>query len=101
MRSASRRCRDSADTPYNVDSPLCGGDDLFLTPKPLPPPVCGRPPEFAMTTIEPTHVHEILKKHQLTDGMDIVLDLDQSTGPWVHDSRSGDKFLDCFTCYAS
>ena len=54
-----------------------------------------------MTTIEPTHVHEILKKHQLTDGMDIVLDLDQSTGPWVHDSRSGDKFLDCFTCYAS
>ena len=37
-----------------------------------------------MTTIEPTHVHEILKKHQLTDGMDLVLDLDHSTGPWVH-----------------
>lgn len=54
-----------------------------------------------MTTIEPTHVHEILKKHQLADGMDLVLDLDHSTGPWVHDSRSGDKFLDCFTCYAS
>ena len=54
-----------------------------------------------MTTIEATDVHEILKKHQLTDGMDIVLDLEQSTGPWVHDSRSGDKFLDCFTCYAS
>ena len=54
-----------------------------------------------MTTIEPTHVHEILKKHQLTDGMDIVLDLDQSNGAWVHDSRSGDKFLDCFTCFAS
>ena len=82
-------------------APLSGGRRPVLDPQTAAPTRLRTAHEFAMTTIEPTHVHEILKKHQLTDGMDIVLDLDQSTGPWVHDSRSGDKFLDCFTCYAS
>ena len=53
-------------------APLWGRRPV-LDPKPLPPPVCGRP-RVRHDHHRPTHVHEILKKHQLTDGMDIVLD---------------------------
>jgi L-lysine 6-transaminase len=46
-------------------------------------------------------VHETLAKHQLADGMDIVLDLEKSHGSWVHDARTGEEYLDDFTCFAS
>jgi L-lysine 6-transaminase len=37
----------------------------------------------------------------LVDGFDIVLDLERSHGPWLHDSRSGRDYLDFFTFFAS
>lgn len=51
--------------------------------------------------IHPTSVHETLKRHQLADGFPFVLDLERSHGSWLHDSRTGVEFLDCFTCFAS
>ncbi len=51
--------------------------------------------------IHPTSVHETLKRHQLADGFPFVLDLERSHGAWLHDSRTGEEHLDCFTCFAS
>lgn len=51
--------------------------------------------------IDPKHVHETLKRHQLADGYPFVLDLDRSRGPWLHDARTGTDYLDFFTCFAS
>ncbi len=46
-------------------------------------------------------VHETLKKYQLVDGFDVVFDMEKSQGVWLHDSVTQEKFLDCFTCFAS
>ena len=46
-------------------------------------------------------VHPTLRKHQLADGLPLVLDLERSQGVWLHDALSGDRFLDAFTCFAS
>ena len=51
--------------------------------------------------INPSLVHETLRRHQLVDGYDFVVDLEKSHGVWLHDSRSGEDFLDTFTCFAS
>jgi L-lysine 6-transaminase len=51
--------------------------------------------------IAPANIHEILGKHMLADGYDIVLDLENSSGPYLRDLKSGRKFLDFFTFYAS
>jgi L-lysine 6-transaminase len=51
--------------------------------------------------IDPQHVHEILKRHQLADGLPFVFDLEKSHGAWLHDSRAGLDYLDFFTCFAS
>ncbi len=51
--------------------------------------------------ITPNEVHETLQRHQLADGMDIVLDLEKSHGAWLHDARTGAEYLDAFTCFAS
>ncbi len=53
------------------------------------------------TKVNPQHVHEILDKHILTDGYDLVLDLEQSQGLYLHDAKSGKKYLDFFTFFAS
>ncbi|MAF66633.1 MAG: L-lysine 6-transaminase [Planctomycetes bacterium] len=50
---------------------------------------------------EPTRVHETLARHQLADGFPMVLDLARSHGSYLHDARSGEDFLDFFTCFAS
>ena len=50
---------------------------------------------------EPQRVHEILARHQLADGFPMVMDLARSHGSYLHDSRSGEEFLDFFTCFAS
>ena len=52
-------------------------------------------------TVAPRDVHTLLSKYQLTDGYDIVVDLDKSHGCWIHDSSTGKEFLDAFTCFAS
>lgn len=51
--------------------------------------------------IDPKAVHETIARHQLADGMSIVLDLDRSHGSWVVDATTGEEYLDAFTCFAS
>ena len=51
--------------------------------------------------IEPRQVHKTLSQHQLADGYCMVMDLEKSRGSWLHDSISGESFLDFFTCFAS
>lgn len=46
-------------------------------------------------------VHTILQKHILTDGYDIVLDLEKSEGSYLYDAKSGKRYLDFFTFFAS
>ena len=51
--------------------------------------------------IQPEEVRKILGKHLLTDGFDMVLDLNKSKGAYLHDSKSGKEYLDFFTFFAS
>lgn len=51
--------------------------------------------------IDPKSVHETLARHQLVDGYPMVVDLEKSHGAWLHDARTGDEYLDAFTCFAS
>ena len=37
----------------------------------------------------------------LADGMDIIVDLKKSKGSWLVDQRNGDRYLDCFSMFAS
>jgi len=53
------------------------------------------------TKVNPKQVHNILDKHILTDGMDMVLDLEKSEGVYLYDSKSGKRYLDFFTFFAS
>ncbi len=52
-------------------------------------------------TVQPNEVHKLLSRYQLADGYDMVVDLDNSKGVWIHDSAKGEDFLDAFTCFAS
>lgn len=62
-----------------------------------------------MTTLTPvaTHdivagqVHETIARHMLADGFDLVLDLEQSRGSQLVDARTGTRYLDLFTFFAS
>lgn len=47
------------------------------------------------------NVKKTLGKHLLADGMDIIVDLDASSGSWLVDKRNGDRYLDCFSMFAS
>ncbi len=51
--------------------------------------------------ITPKNVHEVLGKRILTDGFDLVLDLERSKGTWIYDSRFDRKFLDFFGFFAT
>lgn len=51
--------------------------------------------------VEPAHVHDELRSYMLADGMELVLDLKVSAGAELYDERSGEKYLDFFTCFAS
>src|SRR5258708_19860877 len=51
--------------------------------------------------IQPAEVHNVLGRHMLADGYDIVMDLRKSKGSWVFDSRRGRNVLDFFTNFAS
>lgn len=42
-----------------------------------------------------------LSRHVLVDGLDIVLDLRASHGSWLVDERSGRRYLDLYTFFAS
>jgi L-lysine 6-transaminase len=51
--------------------------------------------------IDPANVHAILRRHQLVDGLPLVMDRERSRGAWVHDAVTGEAYLDAFTCFAS
>ncbi len=51
--------------------------------------------------ISPDKVHEVLRKHMLADGFDIVLDLKNSRGTYLADQKTGDQYLDFFSFFAS
>ncbi|MCK0174539.1 MULTISPECIES: L-lysine 6-transaminase [Mycobacteriaceae] len=50
---------------------------------------------------EPRDVHDVLARSILADGLDLVLDLDRSAGSYLVDARTGDRYLDMFTFFAS
>lgn len=56
---------------------------------------------MANLPITPESVHKVLGKHILADGLDMVLDLKESRGPYLYDSKSKRPFLDFFTFFAS
>lgn len=51
--------------------------------------------------IQPNEVKKILSRHMLTEGYDIILDVDKSHGCWFVDERNGERYLDFFSMYAS
>jgi L-lysine 6-transaminase len=51
--------------------------------------------------ILPEQVHEVLSRHVLADGFRLVYDTRASLGSWVVDARSGEKYLDLYTFFAS
>ncbi len=53
------------------------------------------------THVAPEDVHEVLSHHVLTDGMKLVVDLQRSQGSTIVDARSGQRYLDMYTFFAS
>ncbi len=53
------------------------------------------------TPIAAAAVHEILRRHLLVDGFELVLDLTASRGSTLVDERTGTAYLDLFTFFAS
>ncbi len=51
--------------------------------------------------LTPEHVRATIGKHMLADGMNIVLDLQKSEGPWLYDSHGKRFYLDFYTFFAS
>src|ERR1043166_3240224 len=51
--------------------------------------------------VQPGDVHDVLSRHMLADGYEIVMDLKKSKGSWVFDARRGRNVLDFFTNFAS
>jgi L-lysine 6-transaminase len=51
--------------------------------------------------IRPADVHDVLARHMLVDGYDLVLDLDQSKGRRLWDARGQRWYLDLFGCFAT
>lgn len=53
------------------------------------------------SAVEPSAVHAVLARSILADGLDLVLDLDRSSGAHLVDARDGKHYLDMFTFFAS
>ncbi|MGI9003491.1 MAG: L-lysine 6-transaminase [Pseudonocardia sp.] len=51
--------------------------------------------------VTPDRVHDILRRHLLVDGFDLVLDTRASRGSWLADARDGTRYLDLFSFFAS
>jgi len=52
-------------------------------------------------SIDAAQVHQVLGRRILADGMDMVLDLEKSEGPYLYDSKHNKNYLDFFTFFAS
>jgi len=55
----------------------------------------------AQIRIAPPRVHASLARHVLTDGFKLVFDTVASRGSWFVDARTGDRYLDLYTFFAS
>jgi L-lysine 6-transaminase len=55
----------------------------------------------AVDAIGPDDVREVLARSILADGLDFVLDIERSIGSVLVDARTGERFLDMFTFFAS
>jgi L-lysine 6-transaminase len=55
----------------------------------------------AVDAIGPDDVREVLARSILADGLDLVLDIERSIGSVLVDARTGERFLDMFTFFAS
>ena len=55
----------------------------------------------APPVLGPDEVHSSLARHLLVDGFDLVLDLQASRGSTLVDARTGTRYLDLFTFFAS
>src|SRR5262249_36433670 len=55
----------------------------------------------AGVAITPEGVHEVLARHVLADGFKLVYDTRASQGSWLVDARSGERYLDLYTFFAS
>ncbi|MBO0813216.1 MAG: L-lysine 6-transaminase [Microlunatus sp.] len=53
------------------------------------------------THVQPADVHEVLGRHVLTDGFKLVADLNASNGSTLVDARTGERYLDLYTFFAS
>src|ERR1700759_896557 len=53
------------------------------------------------SSVTPDDVREVLGRSILADGLDFVLDVDRSAGSHLVDARTGERFLDMFTFFAS
>jgi L-lysine 6-transaminase len=51
--------------------------------------------------IQPREVKQILSRHLLTEGFDIILDMEKSCGSWFVDECNGQRYLDFFSMYGS
>jgi L-lysine 6-transaminase len=49
----------------------------------------------------PKDIRERLARHVLTDGFHLILDLGRSHGSWLVDGRTGERYLDLYTFFAS
>ena len=50
---------------------------------------------------DPYGATELIRKHLIGDGYDIIFDLEKSHGSWVVDARDGREYLDFYTFFAS
>jgi L-lysine 6-transaminase len=51
--------------------------------------------------LRPDDVRDVLSRSILADGLDFVLDIDRSSGSYLMDARTGERYLDMFTFFAS
>ena len=55
----------------------------------------------AAPQLGPADVHAAIGRHMLADGFDLVLDLERSAGRELVDARTGTRYLDLFSFFAS
>ena len=60
-----------------------------------------RPASRDLNRPGPDDVRKVLSRSILADGLDFVLDVEQSAGSYLVDARTGERYLDMFTFFAS
>jgi len=53
------------------------------------------------SSIAPQDVRQVIGRHALTDGLQVVIDLEKSHGSWIVDAVTGKEYLDLFAMFAS